>query len=93
VLAASPAAAAGKLPRNAFPTVLNADAIEFSPDKGLESIFVCGTYQLKEGDEGLKVLLCSESMCVFVEHDSRHSATASAVADSRTSDTFFVCAG
>jgi len=44
-----------RLPGNAFATVLNADAIEFSPEYGLEDVFVCGTYQLREGDEGLKV--------------------------------------
>ena len=57
--------AASKLPSNAFATVLNADAIEFSPEPGLENIFVCGTYQLKEGDEGLKVSLFS-SLAVAV---------------------------
>ena len=55
--AAAPASSTGAagLPRNAFASVLNADAIEFCPDEGLEDIFVCGTYQLREGDEGLKV--------------------------------------
>jgi hypothetical protein len=43
------------LPHNAFSSVLNADAIEFCPDEGREDFFVCGTYQLREGDEGLKV--------------------------------------
>ena len=47
--------AAPKLPGNAFSTLLNADAIEFVPREGLEDVFVCGTYQLKAGDEGLKV--------------------------------------
>jgi hypothetical protein len=47
--------AAPKLPGNAFSTLLNADAIEFVPQEGLEDVFVCGTYQLKAGDEGLKV--------------------------------------
>lgn len=55
--AAAPASSTGAagLPRNAFGSVLNADAIEFCPDEGLEDVFVCGTYQLREGDEGLKV--------------------------------------
>jgi hypothetical protein len=47
--------AAPKLPANAFATMLNADAAEFAPGEGLEDILVCGTYQLKAGDEGRKV--------------------------------------
>ena len=50
--------AAPKLPANAFATMLNADAAEFAPGEGLEDILVCGTYQLKAGDEGRKVLCC-----------------------------------
>ena len=50
--------AAPKLPANAFATMLNADAAEFAPGEGLEDILVCGTYQLKAGDEGRKVPRC-----------------------------------
>ena len=35
-----------------FDSVLNADAVEFCPVSGLRDLLICGTYQLKEGDEG-----------------------------------------
>ena len=35
-----------------FDTVLNADAVEFCPVKGLRDLLICGTYQLKESDVG-----------------------------------------
>ena len=50
----APSRLSAALPRNAFATQLHADAIEFSPEAGLQDVFVCGTYQLQAGDEGLK---------------------------------------
>jgi hypothetical protein len=35
-----------------FDTILNADAVEFCPVKGLRDVLICGTYQLKESDAG-----------------------------------------
>ena len=35
-----------------FDTILNADAVEFCPVRGLRNLLICGTYQLKESDSG-----------------------------------------